>query len=292
MPDEREMTLPLALARDLRDHFGSEVAHARTIGGGCIHECRRVKLVDGSCYFLKFQPLAAPNLLSAEAKGLEKLSSFIRVPGVAGCGESPAHRWLALEWLDLVPHRQASLRALGHDLALLHARALPTHGADGPGFLGSTPLDNRPTTNWREFVLTRRIEPFLRALAARDADLPSAAILKAVEDILLDHAPQPSPLHGDLWTGNTAALADGTPVVFDPSNHAGDAECDLAMLELFGGPLPSGFFDAYTEIHSLPPGRERRRPAYDLIHALNHLLLFGTSYQGMVRSCLARLGVG
>lgn len=286
------MILPLAVARSLRAQFGSEVAHARAVGGGCIHECRRVKLADGSSCFLKFQLAGSPNLLGAESSGLCILSEFIRTPAVIAFGESDEYRWLAMEWLDLLPHSGSSLISLGHALGGMHSVSLPVHGAEGPGFLGSTPLDNRPTDNWSEFFLSRRIEPFLQALALRGEVLPAEKITTAVKKILIDHTPHPSPLHGDLWTGNTAALPDGSPVVFDPSYHAGDAECDLAMLELFGGPLPSAFFDAYSEIHTLPPDRERRRPVYDLIHALNHHLLFGSSYRGMVRSCLAELGAG
>jgi fructosamine-3-kinase len=291
MPEEHQMILPLALARSLGEHFGSEVAHARVVGGGCIHQCRRVKLAGGASCFLKFQPIDAPNLLETEATGLQSLSKFIRVPGVAAGGEAAGYRWLALEWLDLLPHNRSSLVALGRALGAMHSISLPIHGAAVSGYLGATPIDNRPMDNWREFFITRRIRPFLSALGKRGERLPESETIEAAEKLLLDHTPRPSPLHGDLWTGNTAALPDGTPVVFDPSFHAGDAECDLAMLELFGGPLPRAFFDAYAEHHELPPGRELRRPLYDLLHALNHLLLFGSGYRDMVRSCLGKLGV-
>ena len=285
------MILPLALARSLREHLGTEVIHAIAVGGGCIHECRRVKLASGASCFLKFQPIDAPNLLEAEATGLQSLSKFIRVPGVVASGEADGYRWLALEWLDLLPHNRSSLVALGRALGAMHSVSLPTYGADGPGYLGSTPIDNRPSNNWNEFFVTRRIQPFLSALGQRGERFPESAIVSAVEQRLIGHTPRPSPLHGDLWTGNTAALPDGTPVVFDPSYHAGDAECDLAMLELFGGPLPDAFLGAYAEHHRLPTGRESRRPLYDLLHALNHFLLFGSGYRGMVKSCLAGLGI-
>jgi fructosamine-3-kinase len=53
---------------------------------------------------------------------------------------------------------------------------------------------------------------------------------------------------------------------------------------LFGGPLPGWFFRGYGPP---APDRGRRRPVYDLYHALNHLNLFGGGYAGMVRSALA-----
>jgi fructosamine-3-kinase len=55
------------------------------------------------------------------------------------------------------------------------------------------------------------------------------------------------------------------------------------MLELFGGPLPAAFLRGYGP---LVPNRTRRRPLYDLYHALNHLNLFGSGYTPMVRRCL------
>ena len=94
----------------------------------------------------------------------------------------------------------------------------------------------------------------------------------------------PSVLHGDLWAGNTAALGDQTAVVFDPAPYFGDPETDLAMLELFGGPLPEAFLMGYGP---MTVDRAKRRPLYDLYHALNHLNLFGASYTSMVRRCLA-----
>jgi fructosamine-3-kinase len=84
----------------------------------------------------------------------------------------------------------------------------------------------------------------------------------------------------------SAALRGATAVVFDPAPYHGDPETDLAMLELFGGPLPEAFFRGYGPG---PPERARRLPLYHLYHALNHLNLFGAGYSSMVRRCLEAL---
>ena len=286
------MTLPITLAKALQSAFGAEVAHARRLGGGCIHEVRKVSLADGRSFCLKFQPAGEPAFLDAEADGLATLAPAIRVPAVLGLGESDGHRWLAMEWLDLSPHTPASIDALGHALGQLHAVTSPTFGYHRPNFLGRTPVDNKPSASWSDFYLSRRIEPMLRHLHdAGHAPAPSSAILSAVAACLGTHQPAASLLHGDLWTGNTATLPGGEPVVFDPAVHYGDAESDIAMLELFGGRLPESFFAAYQEHRPLPADRLHRRPAYDLLHALNHLLLFGDAYLAMTRHCLARLGL-
>jgi fructosamine-3-kinase len=84
-------------------------------------------------------------------------------------------------------------------------------------------------------------------------------------------------LHGDLWGGNASALADGTPVVFDPAVYCGDREADLAMTELFGG-FPKDFHAAYRAAWPLDEGYPVRRDFYNLYHVLNHANLFSGAY--------------
>jgi protein-ribulosamine 3-kinase len=106
--------------------------------------------------------------------------------------------------------------------------------------------------------------------------------------MFLDYRPLPSLLHGDLWSGNAGALADGTPVVFDPACYRGDRETDIAMAELFGG-FPTSFFAAYRETWPLDRDHERRKPLYKLYHILNHYNLFGEAYLGQARRMIERL---
>ena len=98
-------------------------------------------------------------------------------------------------------------------------------------------------------------------------------------------------LHGDLWGGNAAALADGTPVIYDPALYYGDRETDLAMTELFGG-FGARFYAAYNEVWPLDAGYKHRKTLYNLYHILNHLNLFGGGYRqqamAMMRQLLAR----
>jgi fructosamine-3-kinase len=87
----------------------------------------------------------------------------------------------------------------------------------------------------------------------------------------------PSLLHGDLWGGNRARLADDTPVIFDPATYYGDREADIAMTELFGR-FDSRFYTAYDAEWPLDPGYARRRDLYNLYHLLNHVNLFDGGY--------------
>lgn len=94
-----------------------------------------------------------------------------------------------------------------------------------------------------------------------------------------DHQPVASMMHGDLWGGNLAALADGTPVIYDPAFYYGDREADLAMTQLFGG-FGQSFYAAYNEAWPLDTGYQLRKTFYNLYHVINHLNMFGGGYHG------------
>ena len=110
--------------------------------------------------------------------------------------------------------------------------------------------------------------------------------------LLPEGLPPAALLHGDLWRGNAAFLADGSPVLFDPAVYFGDREADLAMTELFGG-FPREFYSTYREAEPLDPGYETRKTLYNLYHVLNHANLFGGGYaaqaERMIESLLAEL---
>jgi protein-ribulosamine 3-kinase len=276
------------LDENIAIQLGSALISSHGVGGGCIHDARCLVLSDGRRVFVKSGLGSRAELLSAERKGLELLSPHIRVPAVWGHGCSGDSTWLALEWLELHPLDGGAWRHLGRSLALLHSVTEEEHGLDHDNFIGATPQLNRGSSSWHVFYQNCRLLPQLELAARNRHVLPVSKILSAAATLLADHEPRPALLHGDLWSGNTASLADGNAVVFDPAPYFGDPETDLAMLELFGGNLANEFLEGYGP---LAEGRERRRPLYDLYHALNHLNLFGSGYSGMVRRCLAGIGV-
>lgn len=240
--------------------------------------------------FLKSTPLARRDMLQAEADGLAALAATatIRVPAVIGAWEDESLALLAIEGLAFVPPPAGFGPRLGAALAALH-RAAPPAGAGRYGWrrdnwIGGTPQANRWHDDWPGFYAHER----LGALAARlaEAGAPQrlrdgvAAVIERLPSFFDDgHRPRPALIHGDLWSGNWAALADGTPVVYDPAVSVSDAEAELAMMELFGSP-PAGFHAAYRAAAGLAPGYPRRRGLYQLYHLLNHALLFGGGYLG------------
>ncbi len=105
---------------------------------------------------------------------------------------------------------------------------------------------------------------------------------------LIDHDPQPSLIHGDLWSGNIGFDQDSAPVIFDPASYYADREAELAMTELFGG-FAEPFYDAYNEAWPLDPGYRVRKHLYNLYHILNHLNLFGSGYAGQAQRLMEKL---
>ena len=255
--------------------------------------------MDGAArsFFVKSNDRDREALFEAEEDGLRALreAGAVRVPAVIGRGRDEASAWLVLEWLDLAALGAPAARNLGVALAAQHRVTFPQFGWRRDNFIGATPQENARGADWHAFFRDRRLHPQLR-LAARNR-LPSRLIDRG-ERLLADcgayfagHAPVASLLHGDLWGGNAAQAADGTPVIFDPAVHAGDREADIAMTHLFGG-FPPDFHAAYDEAWAPAPGRRERRDLYNLYHVLNHANLFAGGYVRQAEDSIGRLLAG
>jgi protein-ribulosamine 3-kinase len=254
---------------------------AEPVSGGCIHRCYRV-LIGGTPRFLKTNSTEHSDAFAAEADGLAALrSAGLRAPEPLAHGVAGEEAYLLLEYLEL--RGKGDFAALGRMLATAHRKPGPRFGWARDNYIGSTPQKNRWCDDWVEFWRERRLGPQFELARSKGFELGKVALGAVLEG----HRPQPSLLHGDLWSGNAGFTADG-PVVFDPAVYYGDREADLAMTELFGG-FPREFYKAYNEVFPLPDGYERRKHLYNLYHLLNHLNLFGGGYLGQVKATLRLL---
>ena len=212
----------------------------------------------------------------AEIDGLEALKAAgARVPAPLTHGADAGGAFLELEFLDL--KRAGDWGALARMLAGVHRATGPRFGWHRDNYIGATPQRNGWSDDWAQFWREHRLRPQLE-LAARNG------FRFEFDFDLEDHRPQPSLLHGDLWSGNAAFTAQG-PVVYDPAVYYGDREADLAMTELFGG-FPREFYAAYDAAYPLAEGYETRKHLYNLYHLLNHLNLFGAGYRQQVEASL------
>jgi protein-ribulosamine 3-kinase len=279
---------PPALAAALSDAIAHaigepiEVTASEPVGGGCIHSALAItaETAQGKRRFF--------------AKALEALrgARCVRVPGVLARGKDDETSWLVLEWLDLAPLDERSAASLGTALAAQHRIAQERFGWARDNFIGATPQVNGWSDDWLAFWRAKRLHAQLR-LAAHNR-LPSRMIDRGerlvadCEVFFRNYRPAKSLLHGDLWSGNAAALADGTPIVFDPAVYVGDREADVAMTELFGG-FPRGFAAAYRAAWALDDGYTVRRELYNVYHVLNHANLFAGRYVGEAQKAIERL---
>lgn len=281
-----------AIAAALRATLGRAAdAPERAVHGGCIGEAWRWPLGGGDVAFVKTAPAAQSAMLEAEAAGLAELAAAhaVRVPTVLANGVGGAFAWLALEWLDLEATTPASDARLGETLAMLHRVHADAFGWTRDNFIGRTPQPNAPLRDGVAFLRERRLRPQLE-LAKRNGCAPrlidrGELLLENVDVFYGAYVPVPSLLHGDLWGGNHAALADGEPVVFDPAPYFGDREADVAMTRLFGGFGPR-FYAAYFAAWPLDAAHGYRRSLHNLYHVLNHLNLFGGSYSAQAESII------
>ena len=274
-----------------------EVRDAIPVGGGSINQAYRLEGTDGSRYFVKLNDARHLPMFAAEAQGLNAIAATntLRVPQPIVHGTANAHSFLVLEHLELGSRGDA--RLLGEQLAALHRCTNGEFGFARDNYIGTTPQPNGWKDNWMDFWREQRLGFQLR-LAAQNGyggkrQTLGEKLLDALPAFFDGYAPQPALLHGDLWSGNNAFLADGMPVIFDPAPYYGDRECDLAMTELFGG-YPADFYAAYRAMYPLDDGYAVRKDLYNLYHILNHANLFGGGYarqaEGMMQRLLAGVG--
>ena len=252
----------------------------RDLSGGDINRAALIRAGNTS-WFLKYHRTAPDGMFAAEAQALTEIAEqeCIRVPTPIAHGGDGDTSWLVLEYLDLTSNGPASL--LGEQLAALHGVTAGQHGWRHNNFIGSTPQCNTRCDDWMIFWRDYRLALQLKMAKVNGhsglLQRKGERLLENLDQIMADHQPVASLLHGDLWAGNKAFTPGGQPVIFDPASYYGDRETDIAMTELFGGFGPS-FYSAYREHSPLPDGYRLRRELYNLYHMLNHLNLFGSVY--------------
>jgi fructosamine-3-kinase len=274
--------------------------NVRRVAGGDINEAFRVELAGGGEAFVKTRADAAPGEYAAEAAGLAWLAEpgALRTPRVL----EVARGHLALEWVDTGRLDAAGAQELGQGLAATHLAGAPGFGDPAePGSgsptatarFGGIVLSNERAPDWPTFLAERRLLPMARM--ARERGALGGRGVAAIERVcarLGELAGEPEPparLHGDLWSGNVMAGADGRPWLVDPSAYGGHREIDLAMLSLFGSPSPR-VLEAYEESAPLAAGWRERVELCQLLPLLVHALLFGGSYCAAAERVALRYG--
>ncbi len=296
------MAAASSLIQAVRTLYGDEcrIESRRSVGGGDINAAFLLSLSGGRCVFLKENRADLVSMFAAEAAGLTALAEVAGrsgappVPEPLAWGTDGGHAFLLME--QVLTGRLKSAEAFGRSLAALHREGRSDScGFDGDNRIGSTLQPNGRMRNWHEFFAERRLGFQWRLVRKKGfgdgkSERAMEKLLRLLPSLLPDvDEGGASLLHGDLWSGNWMAGADGRGRLIDPAVYYGHREADLAMTELFGG-FPSGFHTGYREAWPLEPGFGERRDVYNLYHVLNHVNLFGGGYWGGVISTLSRFG--
>ncbi|CCI16252.1 conserved hypothetical protein [Microcystis aeruginosa PCC 9806] len=268
-----------------------EIEKSRPVSGGCINQGYAVS-GNGLIYFVKINQANQEAMFAAEALGLKQIhaTQTIRVPEPICWGIAEKSSYLVLEWLEFGGGNSQSWEKMGQNLAHLHQVSLSDRfGWQCNNTIGSTPQINTISNNWADFFAHQRIGYQLRLAKERGGNFPDEdQVIPAISEILSQHQPHPSLVHGDLWSGNAAITVDGEPVILDPATYWGDREVDLAMTELFGG-FPAAFYRGYNDVFPLDAGYQQRKTLYNLYHILNHFNLFGGGYASQANRMLQEI---
>ena len=300
------------------DKFAIDNRHS--VSGGCINLGYSISS-SSRIYFAKITQVSQVAMFEAEALGLQQMreTQTIRVPEPICWGTEGNSAYIVLEWLNLGGRAGDSAWAeMGRKLAAMHKYIPPSSplprggeevnsgllregeeansgllrrafGWDINNTIGSILQINNWRANWAEFWAEHRIGYQLKLAKSRGGHFPQGGrLLKLIPELLAGHRPEPSLVHGDLWSGNAGVTPAGEPVIFDPATYFGDREVDIAMTELFGG-FPAQFYRGYNQVLPLDSGYEKRKNIYNLYHILNHFNLFGGSYESQANQMINRI---
>ena len=211
------------------------------------------------------------------------------MPNVWALGSDRDYSFLVMDYLPARPLDAHNAFLLGQQIARLHAWSdQPQFGLDFDNDLSTTPQPNAWQRRWSTFFAEQRIGWQLELAAEKGRSFGNIdAIVDHVHQRLASHQPQPSLLHGDLWSEN-CALGPNGPYIFDPACYWGDRECDLAMLPLHPEQPPQ-IYDGYQAVSPLPADFLDRQPIYQLYTLFNRAILFGGEHLVNAQRALDRV---
>jgi len=254
-----------------------------SVTGGDVNKAYRICTSTGD-YFVKVNTHPeAMDMFVAESNGLGLLRKAVgdaHTPQPLTIGNAHGESFLLMRWIDA----QKSPTALhqehaGRLLASLHRCHGDAFGLDHDNFIGPLRQHNDLLPNWMDFFIRQRLQKQLdlasEHLIGTDVRRKFERLFSRIGEWYDPEAP--SPLHGDLWSGNYLVDQRGTPVLIDPAVYYGHREVDVAMTRLFGG-FSERFYAAYHEVYPLQPGWTKRADLWNLYPLLVHLNLFGASY--------------
>lgn len=255
-----------------------DVVAVEPVSGGLAAVAGVARRAEAPPVFVKtFADAVDGDVFVAEADGLAALRA-------AGGPATPEvivadHELLVLSVLRPRPRTAGFWEGFAHTLARLHTGTVhPRFGWHRDNWLGRRRQINTWTADGFAFFAEHRLlrwltEPRVEAALAPADRVALERLCRRLPDLLPN---RPACLtHGDLWTQNVLATADGRAAVIDPAVSYSWAEVDLAHLWTTAPPPESHrFFGAYAELTGLDDGWPDRMPILQLRQHLAVLAQF------------------
>jgi fructosamine-3-kinase len=178
-------------------------------------------------YFVKTAS-GGSDMLRAEYLGIKAMyeTNTVRVPRPIAFGEFQNRAFVIFEYLEFCGG--GSQYELGQQLARMHRASLQDEfGFDVDNTIGATTQPNLPWHNdWADFWDEHRLGHMLRLTdnAGGYSQDKIDKLRQKTHEMLSQHKPRASLVHGDLWGGNKGFCRgdDGNkvvPVIFDPATY-------------------------------------------------------------------------
>lgn len=274
---------------------------ASLCSGGDTHSSYRLQIASehdgGQLLFAKVNELSRHDVLQSEYHSLNILNEKygLNYPKALLIDHDDQHSYLIMSYHDLHSmsdggQNSESGKQLADIVFAQHQVTSNEFGWSANNYIGLSEQINQSDSNWIRFYRSKRLLPQLQLAQknglTRELSAQILYLMANLSNYFVDYKPQPSLLHGDLWSGNVGIDSfTNKPMIFDPAPYFGDRESDIAFTELFGG-FCKGFYNRYNELNPLHENYPLRRPIYNLYHALNHFNLFGSGYLNMVKQQL------
>ncbi len=266
--------------------LGRPIDHFKKLSGGCSYPSF-VVYSGNQRFFVKTNDQPT-NVFKNEAEGLIELEKWTTLaPNLIHWDQT----MLVLEYVEPEAPTNIFWQKLGLELARLHQIQSDFFGLKNDNFIGLSKQQNicaQPTT-WADFFWNHRLQFKFDQLKEKDQLFETEDRIQKLkqksDQLLVNREIHPSPLHGDLWSGNILCGPNQRPYFFDPAFYYGDRETDLAMTECFGG-FETPFYQAYQDAFPLSEDYQARKHLYNLYHMLNHQVIFGGQYRTTVRNII------
>lgn len=170
-----------------------------------------------------------------------------------------------------------------------------------PTSCGSIPQLNEWCRDWVSFYARQRLDHTIRMILSdhsdRELNEQWSHLQLKIPNFYSDFEKRgsgegeitPALLHGDLWSGNVAQLADGSRgVIYDPASFYGHSEYEFGIVRMFGG-IPRELEQTYFSVLAKRKLFEKRNKLYELFHHLNHWNHFGSGYRSSTLDIMKNL---